>query len=84
MSLIGRDLAIVVTVALLGGAVSTQSAEAPAGAPGGSGAGAAEQLPGTEPLTWPAPLDVRLRAGAHRFIARKAEDCLQGRSRYWN
>jgi len=84
MSLIGRDLAIVVTVALLGGVVPGRSAEAPAGTPDRSGVGAAEQLPGTEPLIWPAPLDVRLRAGAHRFIERKAEDCLRDRSRYWN
>lgn len=84
MSLTGRELAIVMMVAVLGGIVPGRSAESPAGMPDRSGTGTADRLPKTDLLTWPEPLDVRLRAGAHRFIAQKAEDCLRDRSRYWN
>ena len=34
-------------------------------------------------LTWPAPLDVRMREGAHRFIERKTAASLATRQQHW-
>ena len=35
-------------------------------------------------LTWPGPLDVRMREGVHRFIARKAAESIETRQQYWH
>ena len=40
-------------------------------------------LPGTQPLTWSDPLDVRLMDGAHRYIERKIAESSQGRADLW-
>jgi len=34
-------------------------------------------------LTWPAPLDVRMREGVHRFIERKTAESLATRQQHW-
>lgn len=34
-------------------------------------------------LTWPAPLDVRMREGVHRFIERKTTESLATRQQHW-
>lgn len=51
--------------------------------PAASEPDAAAVLPATAPLPWPTPLDVRMREGVHRFIARKAAESRQTRQQFW-
>lgn len=40
-------------------------------------------LPGSQPLTWTGPLDVRLMDGARRYIEREVQQSPAGRARHW-
>jgi dienelactone hydrolase len=44
---------------------------------------AAQQLPGTAPLTWTDDLADRMMDGAHLFAERKIAEAAQARARYW-
>jgi dienelactone hydrolase len=71
-------------VAWLWCSVAGSLAKPPEREPGESSEQAGDRLAGTEPLTWPTPLDARMRAAAHRFIAQKTEQSLTNRQQYWS